>query len=156
LKLQKEAHIADVMRRIREQHGDRAFVNRITQYDISSFLDWGVVIEAKQRGVYQVAKLIHPHSGDHLVWLAEAVLISRDKPQIAFSELCTHPALFPIALDTLNVSHLQDRPRLRVERQSLNQEFVFLDPAQSRRKKPQSRRSRTSFSISAPGTRSRL
>lgn len=129
LKLQKEAHVSDVVRRIREQHGDRAFVKRITQYDISSFLDWGVVIETKQRGVYQLTKLIRPQSGDQLAWLVEAVLISRDKTQIAFSELCSHPALFPIALDTFNISHLQDRPRLRVERQSLNQEFVFLEAA---------------------------
>ena len=62
-------------------------------------------------------------------WLTEAVLISRDKPQIAFSQLCTHPALFPIALDTFTISHLQDRQRLRVERQCLNQEFVFLEAA---------------------------
>jgi hypothetical protein len=133
MKLQKEAHIADVLRRVREQHGDRAFVKRITQYDISSFLDWGVVSETKQRGVYQLAKLIRPQNGDQLAWLAEAVLISRNKSQIAFSELCTHPALFPIALDTLNISHLQDRPRLRVERQSLNQEFVFLEVPAARK-----------------------
>lgn len=126
LKLQKEARLADVERRIREQLGDRDFVGRITRYDVSSFVDWGVVAETKQRGVYQTAKPIRPHNDEQLAWLAEAVLISRDKAQIAFSELCSHPALFPIALDTLNISQLQDRPRLRVERQSLNQEFVFL------------------------------
>jgi hypothetical protein len=126
LKLQKEARLADVERRIREQHGDRDFVSRITKYDVSSFLDWRVVAETKKRGVYQLVKPIPPHSGEQLAWLVEAVLISRDKTQIPFSELCNHPALFPIALDTLNTSILQSNPRLRVERQSLNQEYVFL------------------------------
>ncbi len=125
LKLQKEAHIGDVERRIREQHGDRAFVKRITQYDISSFLDWGVVAETKQRGVYQSTKPIRPHNGEQLAWLAEAVMISRDKTQMRFSEICNHPALFPFVLDKLNAAVLQINPRLRFERQSLNQEFVF-------------------------------
>ncbi len=133
LKLQKEARIADVERRIREQHGDRAFVKRITHYNISSFLDWGVVAETKQRGVYHSTKLTRPHSGEQLAWLAEGLLISRDKTQIAFSELCNHPALFPIALAGLNASVLQGHPRLRCERQSLNQEFVFLDAAPSQK-----------------------
>jgi len=131
LKLQKEARLADVERRIREQHGDRDFVSRITKYDVSSFLDWGVVAETKNRGVYQLTKSIRPHSGEQLAWLVEAVLISRDKTQIRFSELCNHPSLFPIALDTLNTSVLQSNPRLRIERQSLNQEYVFLVTAPS-------------------------
>lgn len=124
--LQKETRLADVERRIREQHGDRDFVSRITRYDVSSFLDWGVLAETKQNGVYQSVKPVRPHGGEQLAWLAEAVMISRDRTQIPFSELCNHHALFPFALETLNAATLQSNLRLRVERQSLNQEFVFL------------------------------
>jgi hypothetical protein len=126
LKLQKEARIGDIDRRIREQHGDRAFVKRITRYNISSFLDWDVVADTKELGVYQSNKLIRPHNGEQLAWLAEAVMISRDRTQIPFSELCNHHALFPIALDTLTAATLHNNPRLRVERQSLSQEIVSL------------------------------
>ena len=56
-------------------------------------------------------------------------MISCRKTQVPFSELCNHPALFPIAMDTLNASVLLSNPRLRVERQSLNQLFVFLSVA---------------------------
>ena len=38
LKLQKDAFRSDVQRRMREQYGDRDFVNRITRYNISSSL----------------------------------------------------------------------------------------------------------------------
>jgi len=127
MKLQKETRLADVERRIHEQHGDRDFVGRITRYDVSSFLDWGVLAETKQSGVYQSTKLIRPHGGEQLAWLAEAVMISRDRAQIPFSELCNHHALFPIALETLSAATLQSNPRLRVERQGLNREFVFLE-----------------------------
>jgi hypothetical protein len=127
LKLQHEANRADIQRRLREQYGDRDFVNRITRYNISSFLDWGVIAETKKAGVYQMTKPIRPANNDLLAWLAEAVLISRDKSQIRFAELTNHPALFPITLNSLNGAILQTNPRLRVERQSLNQEFVFLE-----------------------------
>jgi hypothetical protein len=126
LKLQKEAHRADVQRRLREQYGDRDFVNRIARYTVSSFLDWGVIVETKPKGIYLAGKQTTQKSHDHLAWLTEAVMISRAKTQIGLSELCNHPALFPFALDKLNAGVLQHNPRLRIERQSLNQEFVFL------------------------------
>ena len=126
LKLQKQACRADVQRRLREQYGDRDFVNRITRYTVSSFLDWGVIVETKPKGIYLSGKQVTPKKTEHLAWLAEAVMISRTKTQMRLSELCNHPALFPFALDKLNAAVLQHNPRLRVERQSLNQEFVFL------------------------------
>ena len=127
LKLQSEANRADIQRRLREQHGDRDFVNRITRYNISSFLDWNIIAESKKRGTYTLGKPIKAHNPTLLAWLAEAVLISRGRTQMGFSELSNHPALFPIALDAVNASVLQNNPRFHVERQSLNQEFVFLD-----------------------------
>ena len=126
LKLQKEAHRADVQRRLREQYGDRDFVNRIARYTVSSFLDWGIIVETKPKGIYLSGKQAKPKKTEQMGWLAEALLISRGKTQMGLSELCNHPALFPFALDKLNAAVLQHNPRLRVERQSLNQEFVFL------------------------------
>jgi hypothetical protein len=90
------------------------------------------VAETKQRGVYQPTKPIRPHHGDQLAWLAEAVMISRDKTQITLTELCNHNALFPFALESLNAAILQRNPHLRVERQGLNQEFVFLEEPANR------------------------
>ena len=126
LKLQHEAHRADIQRRLREQYGDRDFVSRITRYDVSSFLDWGVIAETKKAGVYLPGKQVHPRNADQLAWLAEAVLISRGEHPMPFPQLCHHPILFPVKLDTFNASALRANPRLRVERQSLNEEFVSL------------------------------
>jgi hypothetical protein len=127
LKLQKEARRADIQRRLREQYGDRDFVNRITRYTVSSFLDWGVIVETKPKGIYLSGKPAAPKSHEQMAWLAEAVMISRDKAQMGLAELTNHPALFPFTLDKLNAAVLQHNKRLRVERQSLNQEFVFLE-----------------------------
>lgn len=126
LKLQHEAHRADIQRRLREQYGDRDFVSRITRYDVSSFLDWGVIAETKKAGVYLPGKQVHPRNADQLAWLAEAVLISRGEHPMPLPQLRHHPILFPVKLDTFNASALRANPRLRVERQSLNEEFVSL------------------------------
>ena len=124
LKLQHEAHRADIQRRLREQHGDRDFVSRITRYDVSSFLDWGIIAEANKSGVYLPGKRVQPRNAEQLAWLAEAVLISRGENQMSFSQLCHHPILFPVTVETINSSLLRANPRLRVERLSLNEEFV--------------------------------
>ena len=126
LKLQGEAHRADIQRRLREQHGDRDFVTRITRYDISSFLDWTVIVEAKESGVYLPGKTIRPRNAEEMAWLAEAVIISRGESQMAFSHLCFHPLLFPMQVDALNVTVLRTNPRLCVSRQSLNEDVVTL------------------------------
>ncbi len=133
LKLQQVVHRADIQRRLREQHGDRDFVSRITRYDVSSFLDWGVVIEDKKAGVYLPGPKTHPEKPEHFAWLAEAVLISRNKNQVPLSELANHPVMFPIAFDKFNSTMLQTNPRLRIERQSLNQEIVFRNDENPRR-----------------------
>lgn len=129
LKLQGDAHRTDVQRRLREQYGDRDFVNRITRYNVSSFLDWGIIAEAKKAGVYLQGKRVHPRNAEQLAWLAEAVLISRSENQMPFSQLCHHPILFPITLDAFNASVLRANPRLSVARQGLNEDVVILDAA---------------------------
>lgn len=126
LRLQQKANRSDVQRRLREQYGDREFVNRSTRFNVSSFLDWGIIAEGKPRGTYVPGISIPAMCPDQLGWLAEAVLISRGQGQLPFSQLCRHPVLFPITLDTFNSSVLRTNPRLRVERLSLNEEQVSL------------------------------
>lgn len=126
LKLQHEANLADIQRRLREQHGDRDFVSRITRYDMSSFLDWGIIAETKKAGVYLPGKQIQPRNGEQLAWLAEAVIISRGKTQMALSELQHHPILFPVVMGSLHSSTLRNNPRLKVDRQNLSEECVML------------------------------
>jgi len=129
LKLQHEVHRADLQRRLREQHGDRDFVGRITRYDVSSFLDWGIIKETKKAGVYLPGKQLQATNAEQLAWLAEAVLISCGGTQMPFSQLCRHPIVFPVSVENLNSGVLRANPRLRVERQSLNEECVSLrDP----------------------------
>jgi hypothetical protein len=127
LKLQNEARRSDVQRRLREQYGDREFVNRITRYVISSFLDWGVIAERKRSGIYLPGKKVQPKDADQLSWIAEAVLISRREDQMTLSQIHHHPILFPIAAEAFNGFTLRSNPRLKITRRGMNEEVVFIE-----------------------------
>lgn len=129
LRLQPDALRADVQRRMREQHGDRDFVSRITRYNISSFLDWGVIVETKDGGAYRAARTAKPRSHEHTAWLLEAVLISRNVAQMPLSQITHHPLLFPIVCEEFNTTFLRSNPRLRSTRQGLSEEWIALEKA---------------------------
>ena len=112
---------------LREQYGDRDFVNRITRYVISSFLDWGVVGEMNRTGVYVPGRKFQPRTTEQLAWMAEAVLISRNETQMSMSKLCQHPILFPVSLELLTGLVVQENPRLKISRHSMNDEFVVIE-----------------------------
>lgn len=126
LKLQDEALRSDVQRRLREQYGDRDFVNRITRYNISSFLDWGIIKETEKKGRYIQGKKAKPKHNRYLSWLTEAALISLGKTQIPLLELCNQPIFFPIEISWIDSNQIKTNQRLRIERQSLADEHIFL------------------------------
>ncbi len=52
LRLQGTASISEVQRRMREQHGERETVSRRVRYTLRSFVDWRVLAETSEKGVY--------------------------------------------------------------------------------------------------------
>ena len=127
LRLQPDALRSDVQRRMRERHGDRDFVSRITRYNISSFLDWGVIVETKDGGAYHAARTVRPRSPEVTAWLLEAVLISRNVAQMPLSQITHHPLLFPIVCEEFNAMFLRSNRRLKSVRQGMNEEWIALE-----------------------------
>lgn len=125
IRLQGKAPREDVQRRMREQYGDREYVNRITRYTISSFLDWGVVGEEGRSGDYLPGSVIRLASAATMIWLIEALMISRSRSQLMLSEVFSHPALFPVSMEAFNAQALPVDSRLKIGRQGLNQDFIF-------------------------------
>ena len=94
VKLQGEARITDIARRLRERFGDRDFVQRIARYNVSSFLDWGAIAETKTKGVYVAGKL--PPGKSHAATLnacssSRPILHTSDEAQYPFSQLSHNP-----------------------------------------------------------------
>lgn len=125
-KLQGRVSRNDIQRRMCEKYGDRDYVNRITLYTISSFLDWGVVNSEGRSGFYFAGKKDIIHSPLLISWLFEAVMISQGREQMAVSEVLSHPVIFPIVVDKFNSQFILTNQRLSIVRENLNQDYVSI------------------------------
>jgi hypothetical protein len=94
IRLQGKAPREDVQRRMREQYGDREYVNRITRFTISSFRDWGVVGKEGRLGDYSPGQVMRPNSVEMMIWLIEALMVSRSRNHDAFGGIFS-PSAFP-------------------------------------------------------------
>ena len=125
IRLQGKAPREDVQRRMREQYGDREYVNRITRFTISSFRDWGVVGKEGRLGDYSPGHVMRPNSVEMMIWLIEALMVSRSRNQLMLSEVFSHPALFPVSMELFNPQMIQEGSRFKMGRQGLNQDFIY-------------------------------
>jgi len=130
LKLQPHFTGAELCRRLAERLGEREFVNRAARYNLSSFLDWGVVSCEKKR-LYSRAKSLNVEDTAIWAWLIEAVLFASGQGTMPFSQAASSPLLFPFSFAPVSAPLIiQNNPRLQLLRQSLNEEFISLiDPS---------------------------
>jgi len=127
-RLQETASIRDVKRRVGERFGEREFVERIVRFDVSSFLDWGVLVAAGRKGDYMAAKPIPVSNPSHTSWLIEALLHTRSEGGLSLSQIRGHPLLFPFALEDLSSGAAVSRsnPRIDTMRHGHTEELVML------------------------------
>lgn len=126
LRLQGSAGAAQVQRRMREQFGDRQFVERPTRHVLRTFIDWSVLQESGQKGVYEPghAELIDDVQVKR--WLIEATLVSNDSRPLPLRSLANAPALFPFSLGSITPGVVIDSGRLDVFRQGVDEDMVSL------------------------------
>jgi hypothetical protein len=128
LRLQSIASIRDVKRRVGEKFGEREFVERIVRFDISSFLDWGVLNATKQKGGYIAVKPMPVLDADYAAWLIEALLHARSEGGLSLSQIRQHPLLFPFMLEGMSsgLAISKSNPRLQILRHGHTEEHVML------------------------------
>lgn len=126
LRLQAAVKACDLERRVQERFGDREFVSRIARYNISSFLDWGVIKFGTKAGTYVLGRQCIQKSREQTAWLVEAVLRASGTSQMNTRQLTGHPMLFPFNLEGTLAGTLDANSRLAVRRESLSEEAVLL------------------------------
>ncbi len=126
LKLQGTARISDIKRRMNERFGDRDFVQRIVRYDVSSFLDWGVLSKTKAKGEYVVGSVVPVNQSNLVGWLSEAILHTRNEASLPLSQLRQHPMLFPFKLSEIDFGLSNANPRLHTLRHGHTEDLVML------------------------------
>jgi hypothetical protein len=130
LKLQKFAVATQIQRRVREQYGERETVSRAARRVLRSFIDWGVLEDTKQKGVYQAGASILVGDNTLIAWLAEAFLHSRGGDPFPLKDLLEHPSFFPLNVKPVHIESISaSSKRLEILRHGLDDSLLRLNPS---------------------------
>lgn len=126
IRLQSNFTAAQILRRLREQYGERETVQRTAQLVLRCFVDWGVLRDSDEKGVYQAASGYAIRSEKLVLWLIEAVPLSTRVNSMPLADAVRFPSLFPFTLEAINPRALLQMSRLQTFRQALDEEVVPL------------------------------
>ena len=127
LRLQGTAAAAHIQRRVKEEYGERETASRAARRVLRSFIDWGVLSETHDKGVYVQGKQFSIEEPKLVAWMVEASLHSRLSGSAVTKDLLDSPNIFPFRLTHISADHLASlSPRLDILRHGLNDELVML------------------------------
>ena len=127
LRLQGTAAAAHVQRRVKEQYGEREAASRAARRVLRSFIDWGVLNETGDKGVYAQGEQYSVEEPRLIAWLMEASLRSRVHRAAAIKDLLDSPSIFPFQLAHISAEQVASlSPRLDILRHGLDDDLVML------------------------------
>lgn len=124
LRLQGQVAAGHVQRRIRERYGERETVSRAARRVLRSFVDWGVLKESGQKGIYLQGKVLPVDDSWAMGWLIEGLLRANSRDSASLDSLVHSPSLFPFSFPG-SVS-LSSYAGLELMRFGLDEEMVML------------------------------
>jgi hypothetical protein len=126
LRLQSSCAAALVQRRVREQLGQRETVARAARRVLRCFIDWGVLRETKEKGVYHAVPVRSVIDKKLAAWLVEATLLASDSHVAPLKAVAQSPMVFPFSIGLLGMGYLEGSDRLEWFCQGLDEEMVML------------------------------
>ena len=127
LRLQGTANHAQVRRRIMEQYGQRPTVKDAVRRVLRSFVDWEVLKETSEKGIYTSGLSLAIAQVELIAWLAEAFLHAHPNGSVALRTVLDSTSLFPFRLSPISAAHLVAvSGRLDVLRHGLDQDLIML------------------------------
>lgn len=135
LRLQGTAAAAHVQRRVKEDYGERETASRAARRVLRSFIDWGVLKETGDKGVYGQGNQYPVEDPRLITWMVEASLRARMSGSAAIKDLLDSPSIFPFRLAHISAEHVASlSPRLNILRHGLDDDLVMLH--EDHRKEP--------------------
>jgi len=95
LRLQGTAAAVHVQRRVKEQYGERDTAGRAARRVLRSFIDWGVIKDTQDKGIYCSRATLAIDDPRLIAWLIEAQLHADPKGRSSFTMLNDSLCLFP-------------------------------------------------------------
>ena len=130
IRLQTTVAAQQVRRRLIEQYGDRELVVRATRNVVRSFVDWGVLKETSEKGVYTSGFSLAIAHVELIAWLAEAFLHAQPNGSAALRTVLDSTSLFPFRLSPISADRLVAASnRIDVLRHGLDQDMIMLRAA---------------------------
>lgn len=127
LRLQGAVTASQVQRRLREQYGERETVSRAAQRILRSFVDWGLLVETDEQGLYRPASPVAVDQAALIAWLTEAYLRAQATTRQALSVVMGSPSFFPFSFTSVSAAHLADcSSRLLYVRHGLDEALIML------------------------------
>lgn len=125
LRLQGTAGAAQVQRRLREHYGERETVARAARRILRAYLDWGVLQETEEKGLYRGATKRPVDDTALALWTIRAILFSTDDSPRPPSSLLHGPQLFPFDSSIPSLSALESCETLQFSHHGLDQEVLL-------------------------------
>ena len=125
LRLQGIAGAAQVQRRLRERFGERETVARAARRVLRAYIDWGVLHETAEKGLYRGTVKRAIDDIPLALWTIKATLFATgDTPRPA-SSLLRGPQLFPFDLPLPSIRDLEACTALETSPHGLGQEVLL-------------------------------
>lgn len=125
LRLQGTAGATQVQRRLREQFGERETVARAARRILRAHIDWGVLLETGEKGLYRGAA---KHPIDHpslALWAIKAMLCATGDTPRSASTLLRGPHLFPFDVAMPSVREAEACEDFEVFRHGIDQKVLI-------------------------------
>ena len=127
LRLQRTAAAMHVQRRVREQYGERETASRAARRVLRSFIDWAVLNETQDKGVYEPGQQYLVEEPALIAWMIEASLYSHTNGSAAIRDLLASPSIFPFRLAHVSAERLASlSPRLEILGHGLGDDLAML------------------------------
>ena len=137
LRLQGSAAATQVQRRVREQYGERETVSRAVRRVLRSYLDWGVLQNTSEKGVYSAGTTIGVADAGLVAWLVEAFLHAHANASVPLKEVIGSPSFFPFRITSIHPHILLEKSsRLELFHHGLDDDLILLKKTTSPLKHP--------------------
>lgn len=132
LRLQDIVATPQVQRRLKERFGEKETVARAARRIQRTFIDWGTMREARERGAYLPTDPLCLVDAELLAWMAEAAIRASNDRMKPVEDIRKNLAFFPFDVTAISASTLPANRRLDVFRQGIDEQWVRLtfDPLQ--------------------------
>lgn len=127
LNLQDQITSQQIVRRLKEQYGDRQTVSRVARYVVRSFVAWGVLKDTDRKGCYERGKTFTIDNPHVISLLLEGALYTVSGCKSSINALYNNPGFYMFDLPLLTGELIaQVNSRIEVLRFGMDEEILKL------------------------------